>query len=266
MPLELVALGVASLSFMFFLFQSLFLMKSSIGSRLGLQFCARIGSFQHAVVCVTLMIFVYLQAGEGIFEALMLPVNPLSPSTAPQRAALSFSIGYFLADGATMLLFRELYSAMFIAHHVVAVGGLLIPVVGHRYGSVVVTTMFWLELTNPMMHGRWMLRHLLGIDPTAPTGARLAAVDTARRHRPYMFRTFNFFSKAFLMLYFPARFCYLPLAVYRSFANVDDSTSVDILFWGQVSSAFLFLFPSFSFYYDAMKREGSLETFATFEP
>lgn len=232
--------------------------------RVGTNFCVRIGSFLHAVGCVALMLYCAAASPPGRYDAWMLPENPLLSTADAEQVALCFSLGYFLADMVVMLMHPETSGALFFAHHAVAILGLLIPTVALRYGTVVVTTMFWLELTNPFMQGRWMLRRLLGLDPQALPARRAAALELAAKQKPLLLGAYRATTRVVLVL-FVSRFVYLPVASYRGVVNIGPATPVDFLYVAQQLSAVAFFVPSFQFYVDAVAREMNPATAHTFD-
>eukprot|EP00163_Fabomonas_tropica_P020819 TRINITY_DN36725_c0_g1_i1.p1 TRINITY_DN36725_c0_g1~~TRINITY_DN36725_c0_g1_i1.p1 ORF type:complete len:252 (-),score=60.02 TRINITY_DN36725_c0_g1_i1:139-894(-) len=107
-------------------------------------------SFLHGIVSITLSGFVVLTS-----EGLVLG----QPTTPLQRATFAVSLGYVLVDTVYLLLTR-LMDPTVAFHHVATTMGLIYGVFVPVSGAEMVVAMATLEITNPCLHIRWMMRAL----------------------------------------------------------------------------------------------------------
>jgi len=107
-------------------------------------------SFVHGLISIGLSGYSLLHSKELVYG---------QPTTPLHRAIFAISLGYVLVDS-VYLIYHKLMDATVAFHHVATTLGLAYGVFMPESGAEMVVAMATLEITNPCLHIRWMLRAL----------------------------------------------------------------------------------------------------------
>jgi multisubunit Na+/H+ antiporter MnhF subunit len=160
------------------------------------EFASRIVSGVHAILTIAF--------GCGIlWEDMISRKVPIGTpySTWTQQLILLNSMAYFTVD-LLGIVFSSYFSLLFIAHHVLCIACLLFCCIYESYCYDVAVVLLLCELTNPFLHGRWLL-------------AEFEKEDT---------RWFMWISELFYLLFFVTRIVIGPLLTWRVLSS--DASSV----------------------------------------
>jgi hypothetical protein len=114
------------------------------------DFANRVVSFIHAVVAIYMCVRC-LPRWSALIE------NVGGVNTVEHLECLTLSLGYFVYDLLYCMLNNEIEN---VVHHLFTVGGLASGVITGRSGPELVGCLFLMEVSNPSLHARFMLREL----------------------------------------------------------------------------------------------------------
>ncbi len=116
------------------------------------EYASRIVSLVHAVLSV-------IVTGFRLYQDYGTPNGRINVDmSGDQQVAVLVTGSYFVVDTLGMFFF-DYFDFRFLMHHIGAGGSLFWTVFAQTNGYEMVFTVFILELSNPFMHGRWLLLH-----------------------------------------------------------------------------------------------------------
>ena len=109
----------------------------------------RIVSFIHGLICIFVPGYILISDSQECGN----------PNTLTMKFQIACSCGYFLYDFVAMAYFGLLDAGMII-HHSIGVIGFYVALISNTPLNLLISLIFWFEVSNPAMHLRMILKYI----------------------------------------------------------------------------------------------------------